>query len=106
MRSSHLTVLFVLLSGPSGCAHVREAPASAPAASAYPATAEKAAEAEGEPAEPQPEVSAMVEAAGPDATVVVMEAEDLGGGADMVVAPPKRPTLPSMMTDIAMAPSR
>ena len=30
----------------------------------------------------------------------------IGGGPDAIVAAPKRPDLPSMMTDIAMAPSR
>lgn len=48
----------------------------------------------------------MAIAADPSTTVLVMEADDLGGGLDTIVAAPKRPSLPSMMTDIAMAPSR
>lgn len=52
---------------------------------------------------PPPELSVVT--ADPDTTVLVMEADDLSGGLDTITAPPKRPSLPSMMTDIAMAPS-
>lgn len=54
-------------------------------------------------APPPPELSVVT--ADLDTTVLVMEADDLSGGLDTMTAPPKRPSLPSMMTDIAMAPS-
>ena len=37
--------------------------------------------------------------------VLEIEAEDLGGDIDTIVAEPVRPTLPSMMKDIRMGPS-
>lgn len=95
--------LLVVLGLVSACA--RTAPSLQPSAAP--------AEIEAEPAEPTPAVpddetlqTAMAEPDDPQTTVIVIEAEDLGGGPDAIVAPPKRPSLPSMMTDIAMAPSR
>lgn len=97
MRRSKLLFLAAVLA--SACAH---APASAPSTPRAPA-----APTIDEPEEPPPEPELPVAtAADPDTTVLVMEADDLGGGADAIIAPPKRPELPSMMTDVAMAPSR
>ncbi len=109
MRMSHLIAVVVVLGSLGGCAH-RAAPSSPPVASAP--TASYAVEVEpdepepGEPDEAPETVESMLAKAGPNATVVVMEADDFGGGPDAVTAPPKRPSMPSFMTDIAMAPSR
>ncbi|MCA9651943.1 MAG: hypothetical protein H6712_28445 [Myxococcales bacterium] len=98
MRWSLVLVLAAGLA--SACAH-----APAPASSSSPASTP--APERTEPASPELETEPpMVTAADPTTTVLVMEADDLGGGPDAIVAAPKRPDLPSMMTDIAMAPSR
>jgi hypothetical protein len=38
--------------------------------------------------------------------VLEIEADDLGGGPEAIVAEPQRPSMPSMMNDIRMGPSR
>lgn len=107
MRMSHLIAVVAVLGSLGGCAH-RATPSSPPLASAP--TASYAAEVEPDESdelEDAPDtVESMLSQAGPNATVVVMEADDFGGGPDAVTAPPKRPSMPSFMTDIAMAPSR
>jgi hypothetical protein len=96
MRSSTLLLAALLV---SACTH---APAPTPSTPPTPITSVT-----GDPGEPPPPPELpMAIAADPSTTVLVMEADDLGGGLDTIVAPPKRPSLPSMMTDIAMAPSR
>lgn len=95
MRRSTLFLLAALLG--AACTH---APAPTPSVPPTPTAATI-----GDPAEPTPPRELSMVAADPDTTVLVMEADDLGGGLDTVTAPPKRPSLPSMMTDIAMAPS-
>ena len=97
MRSSTLLLLAAVLG--SACTH-----APAPTPSVPPAPTAAAPDDPGEP--PSPPEPSMAIAADPNTTVLVMEADDLGGGVDTIVAQPKRPSLPSMMTDIAMAPSR
>lgn len=96
MRRSTLLLLAATLG--SACTH---APALTPSAPLAP-TAPTLGEADDPP--PPPELPAGI-AADPNTIVVVIEAEDLGGGLDVIVAAPKRPALPSMMTDVAMAPS-
>lgn len=99
MRMSHLVFVAILL-GMGGCSHVPQAVPRTTAAAT-------AAEAACEPVEAETLSPAqLVAMAGPDATVVVFEADDLGGGPDAVRATPKRPAMPSMMTGIAVAPSR
>jgi hypothetical protein len=96
MRSSTLLLAALLV---SACTH---APAPTPSTPPIPT-----ASAIGDPGEPPPPPAVpMAIVADPKTSVMVMEADDLGGGLDTIVAPPKRPSLPSMMTDIAMAPSR
>lgn len=80
----------------SACTH---APAPTPSAPPVPI-----ASTIGDAGEPPPPEPSMV-TADSDTTVLVMDADDLGGGLDLIIAPPKRPSLPSMMTDIAMTPS-
>ncbi|MCX4241405.1 hypothetical protein [Paraliomyxa miuraensis] len=99
MRRSKLLILAAVLA--SACGHAPATSPSAPAAPNDPVTHEPQ-----EPEEPSPEPElSMATVADPETTVLVMEPDDLGG-AGAIVAQPKRPALPSMMTDIAMAPSR
>jgi len=95
MRRSTLLLLAAVLG--SACT---QAPAPAPSVPPTPTAATK-----GDPAEPPPPPELSIVTADPNTTVLVMEADDLGGGLETITAPPKRPSLPSMMTDIAMAPS-
>jgi len=97
MRRSKLLILAAVLG--SACTHA-PAPTSSPPSAPTVATIDDPDE-----PNPPPELS-MATATDPNTTVLVMEPEDLGGGLDIIVAPPKRAPLPSMMTDIAMAPSR
>jgi hypothetical protein len=94
MRRSKLLILTAVLG--SACTH---APAPTPATTAPTI---------GDHDEPPPPSELPMVTADDDSntTVLVMEADDLGGGLDTIIAPPKRAPLPSMMTDIAMAPSR
>jgi hypothetical protein len=97
MLGSKLLVLAAVLG--SACAHTPAPTPSVPSAPTAPMM--------GDPGEPPPPPELpMVTAADPDTMVLVMEPDDLGGGLDIIIAPPKRDPLPSMMTDIAMAPSR
>ena len=96
MRRSTLLILAAVLG--SACTHAPAPTPSAPPAPTAPTLADPV-----EPP-PPPELS-MVTVTDPNTTVLVMEADDLGGGLDTIIASPKRPSLPSMMTDIAMAPS-
>lgn len=96
MRRSTLLLLTATLG--SACSH-----APAPTPSAPPTPTAATLDDSGEP--PSPPELPMVTAADPDTTVLVIEPDDLGGGPDIIIAPPKRPSLPSMMTDITMAPS-
>jgi hypothetical protein len=96
MRRSKLLVLAAVLG--SACTHA--APLAPPAPPAPPAVASAP-----EPSEPSMETSDPDTTADPQTVVLVMEADDLGGDLDAIVAPPKRAPLPSMMTDVAMAPS-
>jgi hypothetical protein len=96
MRRSTLLLLAAVLG--SACTHAPAPTPSAPPAPTAPTIGDP-----GEP--PSPAVLPMAIAADPDTTVLVIEPDDLGGGPDIIIAPPKRPSLPSMMTDIAMAPS-
>lgn len=98
MRRIHV-VLIALLG--SACAHAGPSTPT-PAPSMLAAVEETPASEAPTPAEEELERTA----ADPNTTVVVMEAEDLGGGPDAIVGTPKRPSLPSMMSDIGMAPSR
>lgn len=98
MRRSTLLILAAVLG--SACTHAPAPTPSAPPAPTAPTLGDP-----GEPPPPPPELS-MVTAADPNTTVLVMEADDLGGGLDTITATPRRPSLPSMMTDIAMTPSR
>jgi hypothetical protein len=97
MRRSTLLLLAAALG--SACTHAPAPTPSAPSASTAPTI--------GDPGEP-PSLRELpvVTVTDPNTTVLVIEADDLGGGQDTIIAPPKRPPLPSMMTDIAMAPSR
>lgn len=95
MRRSTLLLLAAVLG--SACTH---APAPTPAVPPTPTVATL-----DDPAEPPPPPELSMVIAAPNTTVLVMEADDLGGSLDTITAPPKRPSLPSMMTDIAMAPS-
>jgi hypothetical protein len=96
MRRSTLLLLAAVLG--SACTHSPARTPSAPSAPTAPTI--------GDPGDrPSPPELPMVIATDPDTTVLVMEADDLGGGLDTIIAPPRRPPLPSMMTDIAMAPS-
>lgn len=97
MRRSTLLLLAVMLA--SACTH-----APAPTPSTTPGPAAAVVDDPGEP--PSPPEPLVAIAADPTTTVLVIEADDLGGDLDAIVAQPKRPSLPSMMTDIAMAPSR
>lgn len=97
MRRSTLLLLAAVLG--AACTH---APAVTPSAPPAP-TAPTIGDASEPPPPPEPSMAAVTD---PNTTVLVMEANDLGGGQDIIVASPKRPSLPSMMTDIAMAPSR
>jgi hypothetical protein len=97
MRRSTLLTLAAVLG--LACTHAPSPTPSVPSAPTAPMV--------GHPAEPPPPPELpMVTVTDPNTTVLVMEADDLGGGQDIIIAPPKRPSLPSMMTDIAMAPSR
>lgn len=96
MRRSTILLVAALLG--SACTH---APAPTPSVPPTPT-----ATTIDDPAEPAPPRELSMVAADPDTTVLVMEADDLGGGLDTITAQPKRPSLPSMMTDIAMVPSR
>lgn len=96
MRRSTLLLLVTMLG--EACTHAPAPTPSAPPAPTAPTI--------GDPGEPPPPPELSMMTAEPSTTVLVMEADDLGGGVDTITAPPKRPSLPSMMTDIAMAPSR
>lgn len=96
MRRSTLLLLAAVLG--SACTH-----APAPTPSAPPASTAPTIDDPGVP--PSPPEPSLTTDADPNTTVVVIEPDDLGGGPDTIIAPPKRPSLPSMMTDIAMAPS-
>lgn len=96
MRRSKLLVLAAVLG--SACSHA--APLDPPAPPALASAPEPS-----EPSEPSMETSDPDTTADLQTMVLVMEADDLGGDLDAIVAPPKRAPLPSMMTDVAMAPS-
>lgn len=98
MRRSTLLLLALAAMLGSACTHAPDPTPSVPPVPTAPTI--------GDPAEPPPPRELSMVAADPDTTVLVMEADDLGRGLDTITATPKRPSLPSMMTDIAMAPSR
>lgn len=90
-----------------GCAHAPAPDANPPTmsdASTAPSPDAETAET-AETADPSDETAeAPIEV--PEGTVMlVMEAEDLGGGPDAVVAAPKRPDLGSLLGSVGMAPS-
>jgi len=120
MPAVSLAVL-ALLCASGGCAHTSLGSTSAsiegaaPSAAAPPVASAPASGEPDAPAAPEPSTlaqgsldpaEAMIAEAGPNTTVLVMEADDFGGGTDVITAAPKRPSMPSFMTDIAMAPSR
>ncbi len=112
MRLSSFVIAAIVLG--CGCAHVGPSmsepdPETLALTSLPPAPNEllDPSDASDEPDPPEDRSEAdPVTAAGPNAEVVVIEPEDLGGDLEMVVAPPKRPSMPSMMSNMAMAPNR
>ena len=122
MPRSTIALLAVLAGSTVGCAHARatsepmtfdgsaDEPANDPVARSTVAAADPATEASPEqpdsfdedPPEAPHEATVPVPQ---NATVLVMEAEDLGGGSEAIVATPKRPKLGSLLSGVGMAPS-
>lgn len=123
MPRSTIALLAVLAGSTVGCAHARatsgpttsdgsaDGSANDPVVCYSFATADPAVEASPEPPgsfdEDAPEATHEATVPVPrNATVLVMEAEDLGGGSEAIVATPKRPKLGSLLSGVGMAPSR
>jgi hypothetical protein len=104
MPVSRLLLAAALLTG--ACANRADSAASASPEPAPPASDDGVIEEDdldgASDATDEPETVARAETT----QVLEIEADDLGGGPEAIVAEPQRPSMPSMMNDIRMGPSR
>ncbi|MEM9453861.1 MAG: hypothetical protein AAGF11_06755 [Myxococcota bacterium] len=118
MPRSTVTLLALLAGSIVGCAHTRapSGPATSdgtadgshtrPSVAVADPVSEISSEEPGSFEDNSPEATQDTTVPVPqNATVLVMEAEDLGGGSEAIVAAPKRPKLGSMLSGVGMAPS-